>query len=191
MFAKKLHGHIRSLVIVLEKFVDRWWYPPVVGLLAAVDMFVIIVPTDGILISSSMIAPRRWLSLALCVALGSTLGALLLAALVHRLGLPWILDLFPGVQHSRSWSWTVEFFDAYGLGIVFVVALLPLMQQPAILLAAVAGNSLWALAAVVAGGRLIKYLLMAYLGSHAPRLLNKFWGVKEELAETGITLDKP
>jgi membrane protein YqaA with SNARE-associated domain len=71
---------------LLQRFVDRTWYPPFIGFLAALDniviVIVIVIPNDGILISSSMLTPKRWFVLALSVAVGSSIGALVLAALV-------------------------------------------------------------------------------------------------------------
>lgn len=191
MISAKLHERISNAIKRLQRHADRVWYPPLIGLLAALDNFLVIVPTDGILISSTMLTPKRWLGLALSIALGSTIGALALAALVELQGLPWILDLYPGIIETKSWTWTAEFFAKYGLFLVFGVAVTPLVQQPAVILAALANTSLLKLAAVIFVGRFIKYLVMAYVGSHAPRLLSKMWGVKGELEEVGIKVDEP
>jgi membrane protein YqaA with SNARE-associated domain len=82
----------------------------------------------------------------------------------------------------------LEFFEKYGLLLVFVVAATPFVQQPAIILASLADTPLFELVAVIFLGRLIKFLIMAYIGSHAPRLLTKMWGVKGELKDVGIKL---
>ena len=104
--AEKLQKKIRGTIQVLQKFVDRIWYPPFIGLLAILDNFVMIIPNDGILISSSMLMPRRWFTLALCVAIGSTLGSVLLATFVETRGLEWILEIYPRVNETMSWVWT-------------------------------------------------------------------------------------
>lgn len=188
MISKKLHEKIQAYVQILQRYADRFWYPPLIGFLAALDNFIVVVPTDGILISSSMLTPKRWFILALSIAVGSTLGALVLAALVEFQGLPWILDLYPGVAETRTWVLSMEFFDKYGMFLVFVVAATPFMQQPAVILASLANTPLVELAAVVFAGRFIKYLAMAYLGSHTPRLLMKMWGVESELRDSGVKL---
>src|SRR5436190_23257154 len=124
------HARIRKFVHTLQGYSGRFWYPPLIGALAAADNFIVIVPTDGILISSTMLTPRRWLTLSLCVSIGSTIGAMLLAMVVELQGLPWVLELYPGIDQSQVWLWTVQFFDRYGLLVVFVIALSPLMKQP-------------------------------------------------------------
>jgi membrane protein YqaA with SNARE-associated domain len=133
-----------------------------------------------------MLTPKRWFNLAVCVSFGSTIGAMLLAALVEYQGLPWILDMYPGVNETAVWKWTDQFFAQYGLLVVFIVAITPIMQQPAVILAALAFTPIADVGAIVFAGRFVKFLAMAYAGSHAPRLLNKMWGVKDELNEVGI-----
>ncbi len=188
MISEKLHEKIQVHVKFLQRYADRFWYPPLIGFLAALDNLVIIIPNDGILISSSMLIPKRWFIFALSVAIGSTLGAMVLAALVETQGLPWILDWYPGVSENKTWVLSKEFFEKYGLLLVFVVATTPLMQQPAVILASLASTPPLELAAVIFVGRFLKFLLMAYIGSHAPRLLKKMWGLKGELQDVGVKL---
>ena len=188
MTSTKRHHLIKKSVTALQKFADRFWYPPFIGFLAALDNVVMVIPNDGILVSSAMLTPKRWFRLALCVAIGSTLGAIALASLIELLGLPWILEMYPGVEISKTWKITLDFFNKYGLIVVFVVAITPVMQQPAVILASLANTPLLQLALVIFVGRLIKFIIMAYIGSHAPRLLEKMWGVKGELEDAGIEI---
>lgn len=189
MISQKVHEKIVAWTRSLQRYTDRFWYPPFIGLLAALDNLVIVIPNDGILISSSMLMPKRWLILAFSVAVGSTLGALALALLVELQGLPWILQIYPGLNETASWKWTTDFFDQYGVLLVFAVAVTPFVQQPAVILASVADTPLWTLAAAVFGGRFIKFLIMAYVGSHAPKLLGKLWGLKGELKDVGVKVE--
>ena len=189
MISHKIHEKIRTYVQLLQRYADRFWYPPLIGFLAALDNLVVVIPNDGILISSSMLIPKRWFILALSVAVGSTLGAIALAALVELQGLPWILDLYPGVNETKTWTLSMEFFERYGLFLVFAVAITPFVQQPAVILASLANTPLIELAAVIFVGRFIKFLIMAYLGSHAPRVLGKLWGLKSEMKDAGVKRD--
>ncbi len=188
MISEKLHEKIRNYVKILQRYADRFWYPPFIGFLAALDNLVVIIPNDGILISSSMLMPKRWFILALSVAIGSTVGAITLAALVELQGLPWILELYPGVSETKTWILSMQFFEQYGMLLVFAVAITPFMQQPAVILASLANTPLLELAAVIFVGRFIKFLVMAYLGSHAPRMLGKLWGLKGELKDVGVKI---
>lgn len=185
----KLHAKIRTYVQKLEQFADRLWYPPLIGLLSALDNLIIIIPNDGILIASSMLIPKRWAIFAISVSIGSTIGAVALSAVVEHQGLPWILEFYPGINTTAMWLHTEKFFDQYGLLVVFAIGASPIMQQPVVILAALANTPLYKLAATIFAGRFIKFMVMAYLGSHSPRLLKKIWGIKDELKDAGIKVD--
>lgn len=184
-----LNTKMKAFVQWMQGFAHKGWYLPLLTLLAAIDNFVVVIPTDGILVSSSMLQPRRWIWFALSIAIGSTIGASLLAHLVEIKGLPWVLEIYPGIESVNTWQWTVDFFDRYGLFVVFGMAITPFFQQPAVILAAVANTPLIELAAVTFLGRALKFLLISYLGSHVPRLLGKMWGLKGELKDVGIKLE--
>lgn len=182
----KIRERLHLFFTHLKDFVSRPWYGPLIALLALLDNFIIVVPTDGLLISSSLVKPKRWVWFALVISIGSTIGAAGLAYFVQALGLPWIVDHFPTVQQSSTWQITENFFNQYGIIVVFVVAASPLFQQPSIILASVAGSPLWTIVTFVFAGRLLKFLLIGYLASHAPKLLSKLWGMRDEMAEAGI-----
>jgi len=187
---QRVHNIIRVNIKRLQRYASRSWYMPLIALLAALDNLVILIPTDGILISSSMLNPKRWPFFALSISFGSTLGALSLLSLVHLAGLPWILTIYPGLTESQTWIWSLSFFGKYGLLFLFVLGLTPLMQQPAIILAGLSNISFFKISLVIFMSRLIKYLLMAYVASHSPRMLSKFWGLKDELEDANVKLDE-
>ena len=172
----------------LALFTDRHWYAPLIGLLALIDTFVIVIPTDGILISSTMLKPKKWLLYAIFITLGSTLGALLFAYLLQIYGLPWILNFYPELTQGQMWHWMQVFFEQYGLIVIFIIAAAPIIQNPSIILACMANIPLVQIFFVILAGRFLKYLVMGYISSHTPRLLGKLWGITDELDEVGIRL---
>jgi membrane protein YqaA with SNARE-associated domain len=189
IITQKFHKKIQLLVQRLEKFAGRPWYPIIIGILAALDCFVIVIPNDGILVASCMLIPRRWAVYGLSISLGSTLGAIALSILVKTMGLPWILKFYPGIGQSEIWFMTEKFLQEYGLIVVFAVGASPLMQQPVIILAGLANIPLVSLALMFFSGRFLKFMILAYLGSHSPKLLKKIWGMKDELKDAGVKLD--
>lgn len=190
MISEKYHRLIKKNVKKLQRFANRFWFPPLLLLLALLDALVIIIPADGILISSSMLIKKRWMPFALCVAIGSTLGALILVYFVDHYGLQKILEFYPGIDQSHIWKWTLNFFNQYGLMVVFLVGLTPISQQPVLIIAALANVSFFPLTLAILVSRIIKFCIMAYVASHTPRLLNKFWGVKNEMKDAGIKINK-
>ncbi len=179
---------MEATVQFLQRFTDRLWYPPLIGFLALIDAFIIIVPTDGILISSAMLKPKKWIYLSFCISIGSTIGAMMFFYLIKTHGLPWALEIYPGLNQGAMWRWSEAFFMSYGLILVFVVAAMPVMQHPAVILASLAHTPFMDVLLVIFAGRLLKNLIMAYISSHSPKLISKLWGVQDELDEVGIHL---
>ncbi|NJL23960.1 MAG: hypothetical protein HC902_01405 [Calothrix sp. SM1_5_4] len=188
MISRKIQVKIREFVAYLERFVDRIWYSPLLLLLCALDNFVVVIPTDGIVISSTMLKPRRWLFFGLSTAVGSTLGALLLALLVRDQGMSLIQDYYSGLTATEVWAWTQRFFSDYGLFLVFAVAASPVAQQPAVTLSALAETPMLKLFLVILAGRVLKYLIIGYLASHAPKVLVRFWGLRGDMEDAGVVL---
>lgn len=186
MISEKYHQVIKKNIKRLKFFANRLWFPPLLILLALLDALIVIIPTDGILISSSMLIKKRWMTFAFCVALGSAIGALILIYLVNHFGLQGILNHYPEVNQSETWKWTQHFFNQYGLIVLFVVGLTPFSQQPALIIAALSSVPIFPLAVVILVSRIIKFCVMAYIATHAPRLLGKLWGVQDELKDAGI-----
>lgn len=170
----------------LQKYGDSIWYAPLVAVLAALDSFIVIVPTDGLLVGASILGPRRWIYNALVITIGSTLGAVALAALIQQHGLPFLLNIVPGVDQSQVWHWTDQAMDNWGAIALFLFALSPLMQHPAVALAALAGMPLMEMFWIIFAGRIIKYTALSWISSHAPRLLHKLWGMDDELKDVGL-----
>jgi len=175
----------------LQKYGDSIWYAPLVSVLAALDSFIIIVPTDGLLVGASILGPKRWAYNAFVVTLGSTLGAVAFAALIQQHGLPFLLNILPDVNQSQVWNWTDSAMDEWGAIALFLFALSPLMQHPAVTLAALAGMPLTKMFWIIFAGRIIKYLALSWISSHAPRFLHKLWGMEGELVEVGIKPSVP
>jgi membrane protein YqaA with SNARE-associated domain len=177
---------ITHAVKLLQYYIDRVWYLPMLSLLAFLDNFLVVIPTDGILISSSMLKPSKWFYFGTFIAVGSAIGVLGLSFLVQYYGIEIIESLFPNIQASGPWIKAQKWFDMYGLWLLFFVAITPLTQQPAIILAVLAGVPIYKIVAIEFVGRWLKFLFMAYIGSHAPHLLKKLWGLGGELKEVGI-----
>ena len=179
---KRLISWLRQL----QFFSDQAWYGPIIGSLALADNFVFIIPTDGILISSTILSPRKWVIFGLCVGFGTTLGAVLLAGLVDFYGLNFIHSFMPGIEKIELWKVTQAFFDTYGLWVVFAVSLTPLPQPIPIILAALSGSPVVEIGLAAAAGRFTKCLTLAYLSSHMPKLISHIWGLNKELKELGM-----
>lgn len=151
-----------------------------------VDHYVGVFPILGMMASSIFLAPKKWLSLSLWSAVGSWTGAWILAWLSQNLGLQFIESYFPVMLENSLWGWMQEFFLQYGIWLLFLVGLAPMPQQPAVIIVALAGTSLTQMAWVLLVAKLMKFVFIGYLASHAPQRLNKFKEVRGELEELHI-----
>lgn len=165
----------------IQKYIDRPWYIVAVAFLAMLDLFIMIIPTDGLLVSAVLVKPKKWLGRAIWVSLGSAIGAFLLTVLV-QIDSQWVLDnLVEQFVSSGTWEQTEAFVDNYGIFALSLVAISILPQQPVVIIAALAGmQPLQAFVAVLIG-RLSKYLVLAWLASHAPGYLKKLPFLSREL----------
>lgn len=165
----------------LEKYADRLWFFPLIALLAGLDFFILIIPTDGILVSATLMKPKKWITIGLTVALGSAMGAAAVAWLTQWHGEWMLAHIFQSAMHSSSWERTQSFLEDHGIFTLSLIALSPFPLQPAAIIAALMKMSIFFIFASSLIGRTIKYLFFAWAASHAPRLLARFTGVRKEL----------
>jgi membrane protein YqaA with SNARE-associated domain len=177
---------LQSLIAFLQAHARSWWYTPLIALLAAADAFVVVIPTDGLLVSACLLNPRRWIYSVLLITLGSTIGAWALAALLEIHGLPLLLEIAPGIEQTRAWIWSDRMMDEWGAIALFLVALSPLAQHPAVALAALANMPLGEIFLLVFAGRLVKYGAWGWISTHTPKMLKNIWGLQGDLEEAGV-----
>lgn len=163
---------LKFLKVVLEK-VDNPFFPLVMAILAAIDHFIIVIPSDGILITSVFIRKKKWVRNAFFISLGSTLGAILIVLIVHHFGQERIIMHFPNITHSTFWPYSQNLLINYGLWGLFLVMLTPFMQQPALILIGLTEHSFLIVLAVVLAGKGMKYFLMAWVASKFPEVIRK------------------
>lgn len=183
-----LNTFLKKMTKKLFRYSNRIWFSPLLFLLALLDAFILVIPTDGILISSSMIAKRKWPIFGISVAIGSAIGAFLIVWGVEVYGMEIILKFFPKITETLVWIKTEEFFKQYGLFVLFFVGITPFSQQPALILAALSKGAFLPIFIIILVSRVIKFLIMSYIASHTPKLLNKLWGISKDMKDAGIQI---
>lgn len=170
------------MIVRLQRFASRPWYLPMIASLIALDLFVGFIPSDGLVVSSALLKPRRWIATSLWATTGSALGALALGALAGHFGEPLVRAVRPGVLGSSAWLRVAEFLRHYGPMALAAMAFGPLPQQPAVAICGLAHMPLLTVFLTVFLGRGAKYSLFAWSASHAPRLLRR-WRATREAAQ--------
>ncbi len=151
-------------------------YPLLVAGLAFIDLFIGIIPTDACVISGIFARPGRWFILALSAAFGSILGASLLAIILVYDG-HLVLQFFPGFFGSESWLQTQEFLKRHGDLAVGLGVLGPFPLQPMVIVPILGGVSFVSWLISFSTARILKYLLISFLASYAPGVIEKFWKI--------------
>lgn len=157
----------------LQKFADSWWYAPIIGLLALLDFILLVVPTDALLISTVLLAPRRWLYSAFCLTLGSCVGIWIFALLIQQQGMPFLLHMMPGIESSQAWLLTQTLMQKWGSLAVFFICLSPIIQHPVVALAALSQVPSAHILFYALVGRTIKYTFLAALCRYTPSYFSK------------------
>jgi membrane protein YqaA with SNARE-associated domain len=168
------------MVARYSRVADRPAYPLMnVGLAFAATLLVIaFVP---ILLALVALKPRHWLRTAIWCAVGSALGATLMAWLVGEYGTQAVAELLPGIARSREWVAGLRWVEQFGFIAVIAVAGLPLSQTPVLIVCALLGMPLQEVFASVLVGKLIKYLVCA---AFAATVLNRVSGGVQNDAAT-------
>lgn len=178
----------------VQNFIDRPWYVPFISFLAGIDLFIVIVPTEPLVISAVLLRPKKWIRIFFFVALGSAIGALALALFINLGPNEVILKWLSGAIESNTWNKTVALVNSHGVLALLLISLGPLPQQPGVVVAALAGLSVEQIFLAVLAGRCLKYGVFAWLASHSPRLLYKLKSVRkglDEIQDNGRDSSKP
>lgn len=159
-----------SLLAALRRSADRPFYPVVAGGVAFADYFVPGSPSNTLLVASVLPNPRRWAVLGLTFAIGCAGGAFALAVLLGSFGDP-VVEWIAASEGAGLWRRIEGFVEAYGLLALAGLALSPFPVRIAVAVLALAGFSPLLLGAIVLGGRLPLYALIAWLAARAPGVL--------------------
>lgn len=162
-------------------YTSRPWYTGLVSLLAGLDLFILAVPTDALAITAVFGKPKLWLATALTVAIGSTIGCLVLAQFIHIYGNSILELLHIEIGTSGVWLQAKNWIEDYGVWAIFLFAVGPLPLQPAIVLAAFTDMTLQDLGLSCFIGRSFKFIFLCWVASHAPAQIERIWGLKHEL----------
>jgi membrane protein YqaA with SNARE-associated domain len=137
------------------------------------DFFFPILPSTALVVSASLIAPRKWISIALGCAFGSAIGAFIIATIFYEYGWLVIEWLFGDLKSAPQWQ-TIEWaIQTYGIFALLLISALPMPLRVPTLITALAGLPAVAIALTILIGRIIGYGLLANLASKSPQRLLK------------------
>ena len=161
----------------LRQYADRPWYLPLVCLLAFADLFVMLIPTEGMIVTTSFVRPKGWWVTAIAVALSTTLAVLLVAWLGSHYGESFAIWLLgEKVFESAMWIRADHWIQRYGFWGLWFISLGPIPPQPAILLCALGHMPGAEIGSAFFLARLPKYLLFSFLATRGPKFFKQAFG---------------
>ena len=157
----------------LARFAGHPGFPLLVAAVALVCTLTFSFPFTAVLVPAVWLAPRRWLWLVALSALGSGIGAALLAEVFHHLGWQQVAARWPDLVAGEAVTTLAAWVERWGHLTLGLVAASPLPQAPAILLCAVRDPAPLAVFFAIAAGKGVKYLAVALVARRLPELLGR------------------
>ncbi|MDE2585686.1 MAG: hypothetical protein KGN39_09840 [Betaproteobacteria bacterium] len=180
--ANRLARSVRSLRLsrvppgisrLLARFADHPGFALLVAAVALVCTLTFSFPFTAVLVLAVWLAPRRWLWIVGLSALGSGVGAALLAEVFHHLGWQQVAARWPELVVGEAVSTLAAWVARWGHLTLGLVAASPLPQAPAILLCAVRDPAPLTVFVAIAAGKGVKYLVVAFVARRLPALLEQ------------------
>lgn len=159
-----------GLMRALVRRADTASFPIVVACVATAATVSMSVPFAGLLVAAVLMAPRRWLAIALWSSLGAALGGSILYLVFHHLGWAQLFVAYPDMVRSAAWKDATRWLSAYGVVSLLVIAALPVPTTPALMFAAISRLPVAEVVLALWVGKLVKYLAYAWVASAFPSL---------------------
>ncbi|MFO1320708.1 MAG: hypothetical protein U1F52_13920 [Burkholderiales bacterium] len=125
-------------------------------------------PVTAVVVPAALLAARRWRGIAMAAAFGSAVGATVLVVAFHFLGWKLLHGAFPEMAAHVRWREVVDWVAQYGAAGLFVLALSPLPQTPALVFFGIARHDYAVVFLAMFAGKLLKYGGFGWAASRFP-----------------------
>lgn len=167
----RLEGDLHRILI---RAGDGWRLPWLCLALALVGTLFAAYPITSVVILAVLVAPARWRAIALATALGSAVGALILLLILHHMGWASLYAHFPQLLQDANWQRVMAWTHDYSLWALLLVSISPLPQTPALIVLSNALPEYLGVLLAIFTGKLLKYMLFAWIGSRFPGRLRAY-----------------
>jgi len=125
-------------------------------------------PVTAVVVPAALLAPPRWRQITAMTALGSALGATLLVIVFHDLGWAQLYERFPELATHATWRQVMVWVTRYGTVALFLIAISPLPQTPALIFFGIARHDYLSIFIAMLTGKSLKYGLFAWMATRFP-----------------------
>lgn len=158
----------------VKKTADQSWFPIPAGAIVLADYFFPLLPSTAMVIASALVAPRKWFVNSIGCAIGSAIGAFIIAIIFQEYGWYVIEWLFGNLRNAPQWNAIHGAIAAFGLIALFIMSGLPMPLRVPTLITILAGTSPWIVFLIVLLGRCFGYSILGYFSSISPAKLLQF-----------------
>jgi membrane protein YqaA with SNARE-associated domain len=149
----------------IKRNYDSPWYPFIMSLITAANIFVLFMPAEAILAGGILLKPKSWAKMAFLQTIAAIASTLLLTLLVYWKGQVVLDFLAPQLQNSDSWTRSTELMREWGLWALTLINILPFPILPAIAFAVFSKMSFLTIFYAILLGRVIKYYGLCFIAS--------------------------
>ena len=157
-----------GLIRTLTRRADHPAFPLIVAAVALAATLSMTVPFASLLVGAVLMAPRRWMPIAMWSSVGAALGGGMLYLAFHHLGWARLFDAYPDVVRSTAWVDATRWLTNFGVASLLLIAALPLPLTPALMFAAVSRLPMAEVLLALWLGKLLKYTIYAWLTATFP-----------------------
>lgn len=125
-------------------------------------------PVTAVVVPAALLGPPRWRQITAMTALGSALGATLLLIVFHQLGWTQLYGRFPELAIHATWRQVMAWVSSYGTVALFLIAVSPLPQTPALIFFGIARHDYLSIFVAMLAGKSLKYGLFAWMATRFP-----------------------
>jgi membrane protein YqaA with SNARE-associated domain len=154
------------------------------------DLFIVVIPTDGLMVATVITGKRRWIAAALAPAIGSVIGSAALAWIASQYGMDALEYFSPDLHNTSAWMSAQQLLERWGNTAIFLTGLSPFGQQPMVLLVGLAKVPMLHIVFSLLAGRFIKNLAICYIAKRSPDFVQTLPWVGPELKEVLRKLDQ-
>lgn len=125
-------------------------------------------PVTAVVVPAALLVSRRWRGIAMAAAFGSAVGATVLVVAFHFFGWKLLHGAFPELAAHARWREVVDWVAENGAAGLFVVALSPLPQTPALVFFGIARHDYAVVFLAMFAGKLLKCGAFGWSASRFP-----------------------
>jgi len=130
-------------------------------------------PVTAVVVPATLLAAPRWKQISIAAAIGSTVGATALVFLIHHMGWSNLYEYYPQLASHPDWMKVMSWVEQYGKLALFLVALSPLPQTPALIFFGMTRPDYLSVFIAVLAGKLPKYAVFAWGAKRFPAAFGK------------------